>query len=202
MSSASSSPDLVRRLAAGQDEALLELYETNVDGLYAFVFYRVGRDASLAEDVVQDTFLDSLAHLADYEPARGSVGAWLCTLSRNVVRRHLKHHPRLAELDAVYHRIDETLAELFAALEGAPLSDEVIARQETRDLVNMTVASLPDRYRTALERRYVAGESLAELAGALGLSPAATKSLLARARHAFRETFLTLSRALVLEARP
>jgi RNA polymerase sigma-70 factor (ECF subfamily) len=57
----------------------------------------------------------------------------------------------------------------------------------------MAVANLPDQYRIALRRKYVDGESLETLSRELGISVDATKSLLARARRAFRETFGTLS---------
>ena len=49
------------------------------------------------------------------------------------------------------------------------------------------------RLRTALTRKYVDGESLETLASELGISVDAAKSLLARARRAFRDTFATLS---------
>ena len=63
--------------------------------------------------------------------------------------------------------------------------------------MNATISHLPERYRDALERRYIDGRSLAEVAVALDLSEDAAKSLLARARRAFREAFLTLTRTLV-----
>lgn len=183
--------------AASGDEAALErLYEEHVDGLYAFVFYRVGRDPAIAEDVVQDTFLVAIDHAADYDPQRGSLRAWLCTLSRNVIRKHLREHPRVQPLGSTWERIDHSLAEIFETLDSAPLSDEVIAREETRDLVNMTIANLPDHYRSILEKKYVGGETLEQLARELALTEEAAKSLLARARKAFRETFLTLSRGM------
>ena len=198
------SPDalLLRRIASGDEAAIEALYESHVDGLYAFVFYRVGREPALAEDVVQDTFLAALDAATSFDPGRGSARAWLCTISRNVIRRHLRHHPRTEQLGETWARIDEILSELFAALEGAPLSDELIAREQTRDLVSMTIANLPDRYRSVLERKYVGGESLGELARELELSEDAAKSLLARARRAFRETFEAMSRALATETNP
>jgi RNA polymerase sigma-70 factor, ECF subfamily len=186
--------ELVRRVIGRDATAVEELYEAHVDGLYAFVFYRVGRDAAMAEDVVQETFMAALGRLDEYDAARGALRGWLCTLSRNIIRRHLAHHPRTRELDARWQRIDATLGELFAALDGAPLSDELVARQETRDLVSMTVANLPEHYRSVLEQKYVGGRTLEEMAGELELSVDAIKSLLARARRAFRETFSTLSR--------
>lgn len=101
----------------------------------------------------------------------------------------------------MWDRIDETFAQVFAALDHEPLSDEVIAREETRDLVNVTIAHLPERYRAVLEQKYVGGDSMAELAARLEVSEDAAKSLLARARRAFRETFVALSKTVAEGAR-
>jgi len=183
----------LRAAQAGDRAAIGRFYDDHADGLYAFVFYRVGRDATLAEDVVQETFALALRKQADYDPARGSVSSWLTVLSRNVIRDHLRDHRRSDELQARWERIDATLAQTFAAMAERPLPGDVLERAETRDLVHMAVANLPEQYRTALTRKYVDGESLETLAGELGISIDATKSLLARARRAFRDTFATLS---------
>lgn len=179
--------------AAGDRQALARLYDDHVDGLYAFVFYRVGGDAALAEDVVQETFTQALRRQAEYDEARGSLATWLSTLSRNVIRDHLRAHRRGDELAGAWQQIDESLGQIFAALAQSPLPGEVLQRNETRDLVNMAIANLPETYRSALTRKYVEGESLDQIAAALGISVDAAKSLLARARRAFRETFSALS---------
>lgn len=178
---------------AGDRAAIERFYDAHVDGLYAFVFYRVGRDAALAEDVVQETFAKALARTTDYDAARGSPASWLAVLSRNVIRDHLREHRRADQLLETWERIDATLAQTFAAMAERPLPGEVLERAETRDLVHMAIANLPEQYRSALTRKYVDGESLETLAGELGISIDATKSLLARARRAFRDTFAALS---------
>ncbi|HEY5938108.1 MAG TPA: sigma-70 family RNA polymerase sigma factor [Kofleriaceae bacterium] len=183
----------LRAARSGDKQAIERFYEAHVDGLYTFVFYRVGRDTSLAEDVVQETFTVAMSKQADYDPARGSIGSWLTVLSRNVIRDHMRAHKRTDELATTWDRIDISLAQNFAAMAERPLPGEVLERAETRDLVHMAVANLPEQYRTALTRKYVDGESLETLAGEFGISVDATKSLLARARRAFRDTFATLS---------
>jgi RNA polymerase sigma-70 factor (ECF subfamily) len=183
-------------LQAAQDgdrAAITRFYDAHVDGLYTFVFYRVGRDATLAEDVVQETFTLAMSRQRDYDPERGSLGSWLTVLSRNVIRDHLREHRRSDELQATWERIDATLAQTFGAMAEHPLPGEVLERTETRDLVHMAVANLPDQYRKVLTRKYVDGESLETLAGELGISIDATNSLLARARRAFREAMSTMS---------
>lgn len=177
----------------GDRDAIGRLYDAHVDGLYTFVFFRVGRDSTIAEDVVQETFARAITRQADYDVARGTIGAWLAVMSRNVIRDHLKSHRRSAELASAWERIDATLAQTFGAMAEQPLPGEVLERAETRDLVHMTIANLPEQYKSALTRKYVDGESLETLASELGISIDATKSLLARARRAFRETLATLS---------
>lgn len=171
----------------------MRFYDANVDGLYAFVFYRVGCDTALAEDVVQETFAIALSRRADYDATRGSVGSWLSVLSRNVIRDQLRAHRRGDELRARWERIDATLAQSFAAMAERQLPGEVLERVETRDLVHMAVANLPEQYRIVLTRKYIDGATLDTLADELGISIDAAKSLLARARRAFRDTFATLS---------
>ena len=183
----------LRAARTGDREAIGRFYDAHVEGLFAFVFYRVGRDHTLAEDIVQETFAIAMSREADYDAARGSVGSWLTVLSRNVIRDQLRAHKRSDELQSTWERIDATLAQTFASMAETPLPGEVLERAETRDLVHMAIANLPDPYRSALTRKYVDGESLETLAGELGISVDATKSLLARARRAFRDTFATLS---------
>lgn len=182
----------LRAAQRGDRAAIARFYDEHVDGLYTFVFYRVGRDAALAEDVVQETFALALARRAEYDPARGTTSAWLTVLSRNVIRDHLRDHRRVEQWD----RIDASLAETFAAMADRPLPGEVLERAETRDLVHIAIANLPEQYRSALTRKYVDGESLETLARDLGISVDAAKSLLARARRAFRDTFATVSAQL------
>ena len=173
----------------GDAGAIARFYDASVDGLYAFVYYRVGCDASLAEDVVQETFAIALSRRAEYDPARGSAGSWLIVLSRNVIRDHLRAHHRSDRLHAAGEQLDATLAQSFAALAEHPLARELLERAEVRAEVHRAVAELPDQYRTALTRKYVDGESLDTVAGELGISSDAAKSLLARARRALRDRF-------------
>jgi RNA polymerase sigma-70 factor (ECF subfamily) len=189
-------PPALGAAAAGDPEAIGRFYDEHVDGLYAFVFYRVGRDADLAEDVVQATFARALDDAGAFDPGRGSLASWLTTLSRNVIRDHLRAHRRSDDTVERWERIDASLAQIYDALEQTPLPGDVLARAETRDLVHMTIAHLPAPYRTALTGKYVDGKSLDDLARELDLSVDAVKSLLARARRAFKETFATLGHAL------
>jgi RNA polymerase sigma-70 factor, ECF subfamily len=178
------------KAAGGNARALRRIYEQHVDAVHAFVYHRVGCNAAMAEDAVQDTFLRALADAKAFDPARGGLRAWLCETSRNVIRRHVKSAHRLQPLNPE----DEAHLRRFArALDGggAPLADELLSRQEVRLAVATTLNELPEAYRTLLELKYVLDLSIEQLARERGVSADALKSQLARARRAFRDAFLT-----------
>jgi RNA polymerase sigma factor (sigma-70 family) len=98
--------------------------------------------------------------------------------------------------ESLWNNFDDDLLGLYAKLDTEPFDDELLQREETRDLVNATMAELPDHYREVLEQKYVQGKSQREMAERWQLSEKAIESQLTRARKAFRETFLALSRHL------
>ena len=180
------------RAANGDPDALARLYADHVDALYVFAFYRAGRDAGLAEDIVHDSLLDAIRHASSYDPARGGVQAFILMRARNVARSHLRAHRRSDELAAAWSRCETTLGQIFQSLDDAPLGEDLLARAETHELVHLAIAGLAPNHREALTRKYVHGDSLQDLGGRLGLSEDAVKSLLARARRAFRDAFASL----------
>jgi len=180
------------RAAEGDPDALARLYADHVDALYVFAFYRAGRDTGLAEDIVHDTLLDAIRHASSFDPARGGVQAFILMRARNVARAHLRAHRRSDELAAAYSRRETTLGQIFQSLDDAPLGEDLLARAETHELVHLAIAGLAHNHREVLTRKYVHGDSLHDLGGRLGLSEDAVKSLLARARRAFRDAFAAL----------
>jgi RNA polymerase sigma-70 factor (ECF subfamily) len=182
--------------AQGSEEALSTLYRDNADALFAFVLYRVGGNVSLTEDIVQETFLWALDHLTRFRPELGTFLSWLCTSSRNIIRKHLRDSRRGQELQRVWDQIDQALLQIYTSLEKTPLSDEILERKETQALVQASIAQLPKQYRNILAIHYIDGTALKEVGALLSISEEAAKSLLARARRAFRETFTTLANQL------
>ncbi len=176
----------------GDQDALTQWFGLHADGVYGFVFYRVGRDADVAAEVTQETFARALARLADFDPGRGGMIAWLCTLSRNCIRDALRQHGH-APLAALWDSVDENLGRVFEALDTSPLAPDLVEARETRQLVGMTLTNLPETYRTVLQAKYVDDQSLQQIARGREISVDAVKGLLKRARKAFKETFAALA---------
>jgi RNA polymerase sigma-70 factor (ECF subfamily) len=169
--------------------------------LYGFCLYRVGRNQHLCEEVVQETMLKAIRELRNYDPARanGNIFPWLTGLARNEIQRLLSREKAAASLQSLWLKMDEELLAIYSRLEAEPLADEVLRREETRELVNATMSQLAPHYREALEAKYLDGKSVRDMASASNVTEKAMESQLTRARKAFRETFLALSRNLEAE---
>lgn len=190
-----------QRALQGDAEAVCLLAEAMLQPLYAFCLYRVGGDKHRCEEVVQETLVRAIRDLERYDPERCSANIfpWLTGLARNEISRVLTRDRRSISLDALWKRIDHELLPLYERLEAELLDEEVLRREETCELVNMTLSQLPPRYREALEAKYVRGVSVRDLAVLWRSTEKAVESQLSRARKAFRATFLTLARNLGAE---
>ena len=190
--------DWKARALAGNADAVQGLADAALAPLYNFCLYRVGRDRHLCEEVVQETLVRAIRDLAQYDPPRAgdNIFPWLTGLARNEITRVLSRHKSAVSLEAMWAKMDRELLAIYSKLEQEPFGAELLQRQETRELVNTTMSQLPPHYRDALEAKYVSGRTVRDLAALWSISEKAVESLLTRARQAFRETFLALTRNL------
>jgi RNA polymerase sigma-70 factor (ECF subfamily) len=144
--------ELLRRLAAGdREEPLSELYAIYGRQLYGLGLHLL-RDAGLAEDLVQETFVRLWRSAARYDPGRASVRTFVFTLARRAAvdlwrRRGIPVPAVLDEPEqadeagvAEYEQLLLRLA-LGEALEGlSPAHREVIELQYRSDLTQAQVA--------------------------------------------------------------
>ena len=187
-----------RRALNGDAEALDLFVGESLKPLFQFCFYRLRRNRHLCEEVVQETLVRAIADLSNYEPQRSgnNLFPWLTGLARNEIRRALSREPETASLETLWARMDEDLRNILGRPESTLLDDEVLQRDETHEMVNVTMSQLPPHYRETLEAKYVSRRSVREIAAQRETSEKAVESLLSRARQAFRETFLALTRNL------
>src|ERR1700686_3011783 len=78
--------ELLRRLAAGDDDAFLEFYRRHQGGLYRYAMHMCGSPQSAA-NVVQETFLTLIRHSGKYDEEKGAPAAFLFGIARNHLRK-------------------------------------------------------------------------------------------------------------------
>jgi RNA polymerase sigma-70 factor, ECF subfamily len=174
--------ELLARACAGDREALGQLLENNRDYLRhladRLLDDRMGRRID-ASDLVQQTCLSVHKQIADFVGQDAAqFAAWLRQIHerniRNAVRdqlhtekRAIGREERLADVDV--HAVGQTTP-----------SQHVVRREESVRLAK-AIAQLVEDEREALRRRYLEGQSVAEIAEAMGLSKDALARLFKRA---------------------
>jgi RNA polymerase sigma-70 factor (ECF subfamily) len=74
--------DLAQRLRARDPQAMSDLYDRYGRLAYSLIL-RVVRNAAIAEDLVQETFLRVWNRVQSFDAQRGALGAWVMTVARN-----------------------------------------------------------------------------------------------------------------------
>ena len=169
--------ELLRSAAGGDARAVRRLLDETGPTVYGFVFARVGGNEAVAEDVVQETYLEAVRSASTFR-GESALTTWLCTIARRRVARHFEAERRRA--------VAETGLRLVAEDEpsGQVAEDDVVA---DRDELITALGTLAPLHRQVLVLKYLDGRSVAEIAEEIGRSRVQVQSLLQRARGNLRD---------------
>ena len=163
-------------------EALVNLYEKRI---YHIAYKLVGSPHD-AEDILQETFLKAFENLQKFR-GESSFYTWIVKIAVNAALHRMNkqgRHP-MVSLTVSNSEDDNFRPEEIAAWEEDP--EKLYSREETRQILEQAIASLPVIYRTVFLLRDVEDLPLQDIAGTLGISLPAAKSRLIRARLELRE---------------
>jgi RNA polymerase sigma-70 factor (ECF subfamily) len=157
-----SSFDLLQRVKSGDAEALDRLLRRHLPALRRWATGRLprwARDLSDTHDLVQDTVVQSLKHLQNFQPRReGALQAYLRTAIMNRIRDELRReHRRPAAAE-----ITESMPTNTASPLAAAIGEEMLARYEN------ALSQLAEEDREAIIARVELGHSYEQVAIALG----------------------------------
>lgn len=165
---------LLRRMKEGDEAAFATLYERYQGLVYRFALHMRG-NAAVAEEVTQETFLKLIREPERFEPARGTLGAYLFGIARNLTLHSFERPHAFVPLT------DDTCSdELRGFSEDAIITD--LSRAEGLRRLQKALLTLPKIYREAIvlcdlqEMSYVAAGEL------LGCSTGTIASRLHRGR--------------------
>ncbi len=167
--------ELVRRIAAGDDDALRELYAAYGQRLYAYAL-RVTGDPATADDVLQETLVTAWRDARRFR-GEGRVIAWLLGIVHHKALNALRGRP-MASLED-----DESMTEPPSQ---DPSPDEQAVASEQRGLLAAGLRQLSLEQRTVLELVFYQGLSLAEVAEVCRCPLGTVKSRLAYAKASLR----------------
>ena len=165
-----SDEQLVSLFRSGSEEAFRVIHDRYRQRMFAYTRQMLTGSAVDAEDAVQEIFVRAYSGLraSDRELA---LRAWLYRIAHNRCIDELRR-PQSVATEAIPATVPNT-------------GSDPVVRLEQRDALKRLIADvqrLPDQQRSALLMRELAGMTYADVAGALGVSVPAVKSLLVRAR--------------------
>lgn len=138
---------------SSKPESLAKLFESEESGLLRFAISMVRR-RTVAEELVQETFLRLHPVWAEIENPRG----WIYRSLRNLALNHLRDHPNESELH------EET------AEDGQKAVPEELGRNEAVGMVKLLMAEMTDEDRQLVQLKYLDDLKYQEISKRTGLS--------------------------------
>lgn len=161
-------------------EALVNRYERKIFRLAQ----NITQNREDAEDVMQDAFLKSYAHLGDFQ-GDSRFYTWLVRITVNEALMKLrKRRPNQVSLDDSFETEDDLMPREIE--DWGPTPEQHFAQTELHGILSEVIADLDPAFRVVFLLRDVEDLSTEETAKLLGLSVPAVKSRLLRARLKLR----------------
>jgi len=168
---------MLQLIRAGDADALEQLYEKHQGGIYRFALRMSGSDV-VAEDVTQDVFMALMRDDQQYDPARGSLQAYLYGMARHRVLRRL-------ERDRAFVSISDDQSD-DAPTDSRFIADtdptEELTRNQTIESVRQAISALPAHYREVIVLCNLQEMNYEDAAKVIGCPVGTVRSRLHRAR--------------------
>lgn len=176
---------LVTAFLAGDERGFSELVERYQTRLLNFVYRTIG-DRERAEDLVQEVFIRVYRHLHRFDRSK-KFSTWAYTIASNLAKNELRNRSRNPLV------LFQTLGKSSREEDDRPLEfedystrpDDLYRKRHLRQLVEDTVAQLPEHHREVFVLRELEGKSYEEIAEITDCNLGTVKSRLNRARTAF-----------------
>jgi len=179
-----SDQQLLETARSSNEQAFGELIGRHAQMVQKKIF-RILRNHEDAEDIVQEALFRAYAHLGEFRGAC-AFSTWLTRIAINLALMLLRKR-RLRTEVSFDQPIDgfQTWGD-WEYPDSSPNAEQAYASRQTAELLARAVKRLPSRYRNVVEQYHGKEQSLQEAADNLGITVAAVKSRLLRARLTIR----------------
>jgi RNA polymerase sigma-70 factor (ECF subfamily) len=185
--SAATDEFLVAATKVGDCAAFAELWTRHSNTAFRMA-YRITRNQDDAEDVIQDAWMRAYVHLKTFD-GRAKFSTWLTRIVVNsalgILRRRRAHPETSMEVT------DGATLQYREIADQTKDVEELYARYERGERLKLAICRLQPTLRNVVEIHQSNDRSVKETADLAGISVAATKSRLLRARKILRKTLVT-----------
>jgi RNA polymerase sigma-70 factor (ECF subfamily) len=175
---------LLEAARSGDERAFGELIGRCVSQVRGRIL-RIVRNSQDAEDVLQDSLLRAYIHLNQFRGA-SSFSTWLHRIAINSSVMLLRKKKLPGVISSDRHEDDLSSWDTWDIPDRSPNPEQIYAKRQALESLSSAVQRLPSSFRSVIDRVYEGECSVQEAADAIGISVAATKSRLQRARLRLR----------------
>jgi RNA polymerase sigma-70 factor (ECF subfamily) len=143
-----------------------KFYNTHVDKVYRFVYFRIGGDKALAQDLVSEIFIKALEHFVHYDEKK-SYSAWVFAIAKN----HLANYWRDKKPTSTLPEDENEQNDDFWLKSAINLTKKDMVKRQIGELL----AKLDENTREIVTFHYLFGYSYAEIADMKDMSVTAVK---------------------------
>jgi RNA polymerase sigma-70 factor (ECF subfamily) len=176
---------LIAAAKSGDRPAFLELWKRHSNRAYKTA-YRITGNRCDAEDAFQDAWMKAYMHLKTFD-GRAQFSTWLTRIAINSSLMILR--AKRARPETSVEITDGDIWQHFEIADQAKNAEELYATHEQLECLRRAIHRLKPSLRDVLEMHQSSDSSLREVADSAGISIAATKSRLTRARKTLRRAF-------------
>lgn len=180
---------LLEAARSGDQRAFMELSGRSAASVQKRVF-SILRNREDTEDALQDALFKAYTHLAQF---RGTCkfSTWLTRIAINSALMQLRKKRSLSEVSIQQRGDDDQITECWEFPDPSPNAEQMYARRQMIERLSTAVQGLPSCYRNIVHHYHEQESSMQEAAEALGITVAAAKSRLLRARLSIRSRLET-----------
>ena len=175
---------VVQQFLDGDPRSFGELVDRYDKRLLNFVYRTVG-DRERAQDLVQETFVRVYRHLHRFDQTK-KFSTWIYTIAGNLAKNELRNRSRNPLV--LFQTIKKNWEADHRPLEWEDTKlrpDDLFRKRHLKEMVEKSVAQLPEHHRIVFVLRELEGKTYEEIADITGCNLGTVKSRLNRARNNF-----------------
>lgn len=162
-------PELVARAKDGDRYAFADLYRAYMPTVYKFLYYRMGNNRTVAEDMTAEVFLRALRKIADFNWTGADFGSWLLRIARNLVLDNAKSSR--ARLEILNDEMPEE------ASGGGRSTEAAVLENIRNESVYGAIRKLSPDQRDVITMRFIQGMDVSQVATAMNKKEGTIRTL-------------------------
>ena len=172
-------------LARGDEAAFLAICNELAPAIHRYIFFKVGQDRVIAEDLTQETFVKLWEYSVRNSRAIDSVSAFVYRVARNLVIDHWRSSGRRTTVpyEAAVHDVETE----------HDSTESAYRELEEQDLIAWALEQLPEPYQEIIRLRYIEGLDVNTIGRAVGKRPSTVYFTLTKAMKSL-QTIVTQQR--------